>query len=306
MARRLTLRRKLFDEGVAAASKALGLANLYVCPICAHQFDEAALTDERLTLEDVPPRATGGKPIILTCKTCNNTAGHSVDSHAATRASVRNAIASLVHERVGEVGSADLSLGDTKVRIALAVDDQKVRAMKVVSAWNRPTNVEAFAEKIKSHIDNRTTDGLKLQITLRETFVPRLAWVSDLRAAFLACSAAMGYTYAGHPALERIRNQILHPDVELLPRWWFRSEQIAESLSIHVSISEGISVVSLHEWCVALPWPSQKPDRYFQFLDDLQANRRPITVAGCKFAGWPRSFVAHLDHRRRVGKTANQ
>jgi hypothetical protein len=304
MARQDALRRKLFDEGVSAAAKALGLVNLYVCPICAQQFDETALTDRRLTLEDVPPKAAGGRPIILTCKTCNNTAGHLVDSQAAKRASLRSAVASLLHDRAGMAGSADLFLGDAKIRVALAVDDQKVREMKVVAAWNNPATVEEFAAQMKRHIDDGTTDGLKLQISLRESFVPRLAWVSDLRAAFLACAAAIGYTYAGHPSLEVIRKQILEPKLELLPRWWFRTDEVVDALSIYVSISEGIAVVRLHEWFVALPWPSRKQDRYFQLLDDLQGNRHPITIADCKFVGWPRSFVARLDHRNRPARTA--
>jgi hypothetical protein len=304
MTRRESLRRGLFNQGVAAAAKALGLENVYVCPICAQLFDETALADGRLTLEDVPPKASGGRPIILTCKTCNNTAGHSVDSQAAKRASLRDTVASLLHDRVGTAGSGDLSFGDAKVRVALSVDDQKVREMKVVADWNNPAIVDKFAERMKRHIDDGTTDGLELQISLRESFVPRLAWVSDLRAAFLACAAMMGYTYAGHPSLELIRQQVLQPKLELLPRWWFRSDQVVDALSIHVSRSEGIAVVRLHEWFVALPWPSRKQDRYFQLLDDLQNNRRPIIVADCKSEGWPRSFVARLDHRNRPAGTA--
>jgi hypothetical protein len=38
-----------------------------------------------LTLEDIPPRSLGGKPIILTCKSCNNTIGHKIDYHLLDR-----------------------------------------------------------------------------------------------------------------------------------------------------------------------------------------------------------------------------
>jgi hypothetical protein len=38
-----------------------------------------------LTLEHVPPEAVGGRGILLTCKSCNNTAGHTVDAAVVGR-----------------------------------------------------------------------------------------------------------------------------------------------------------------------------------------------------------------------------
>ena len=35
-----------------------------------------------LSVEDVPPRHSGGRPLVLTCKACNSTAGHSIDAVA--------------------------------------------------------------------------------------------------------------------------------------------------------------------------------------------------------------------------------
>jgi hypothetical protein len=52
----------------------------YICPICNQIFSSELLiqTDDNLnplTLEDVPPKKLGGKPILLTCKNCNNEIG---------------------------------------------------------------------------------------------------------------------------------------------------------------------------------------------------------------------------------------
>ena len=50
----------------------------YICPICELLFQEESLNQNSsnpLTLEDVPPKKLGGKPIILTCKNCNNKLG---------------------------------------------------------------------------------------------------------------------------------------------------------------------------------------------------------------------------------------
>ena len=54
----------------------------FICPVCLNPFsvDDLDTTKENhLTLEDVPPKSLGGKPTILTCKVCNNTAGQQID-----------------------------------------------------------------------------------------------------------------------------------------------------------------------------------------------------------------------------------
>ncbi len=52
---------------------------LYLCPISFNYFSEINADNGKLTLEHVPPKSLGGKPIILTCKSINNTDGASSD-----------------------------------------------------------------------------------------------------------------------------------------------------------------------------------------------------------------------------------
>jgi hypothetical protein len=55
---------------------------IYICPLCKEIFIEECLDqtlENPLTLEDVPPSKLGGKPLILTCKKCNNNAGTKLD-----------------------------------------------------------------------------------------------------------------------------------------------------------------------------------------------------------------------------------
>ena len=58
--------------------------NGYICPICFDPFFEKDLDisiPNYLTLEDVPPASLGGRPIVLTCKSCNSKTGHDLDAH---------------------------------------------------------------------------------------------------------------------------------------------------------------------------------------------------------------------------------
>lgn len=75
-------RERWYQMGAAAASPYLppGFSG-YVCPICLRAYGEDALKLGYLTLEHVPPRKLGGRPIVLTCWKCNNSASQS-DSHA--------------------------------------------------------------------------------------------------------------------------------------------------------------------------------------------------------------------------------
>jgi len=55
---------------------------LYICPLCLNAFSEELVEQHfknPLTIEDLPPKAVGGNPKILTCKRCNNESGYSLD-----------------------------------------------------------------------------------------------------------------------------------------------------------------------------------------------------------------------------------
>ncbi len=61
--------------------------DLYVCPLCHQFFNIDSLNQNSLnplTLEDIPPKKVGGRPLVLTCKECNNKSGLSLDHHISS------------------------------------------------------------------------------------------------------------------------------------------------------------------------------------------------------------------------------
>jgi len=80
-------RLKIFRYGSKAIAKYTnGDSSLYYCPICGDGYPElSAISGEELTLEDVPPKSIGGKPILLTCRRCNSSAGHTMDVCTANK-----------------------------------------------------------------------------------------------------------------------------------------------------------------------------------------------------------------------------
>jgi hypothetical protein len=53
-----------------------------MCPMCLARFGRSEL--KALTKEHVSSKALGGEAVILTCKECNNAAGHKVQGHLKT------------------------------------------------------------------------------------------------------------------------------------------------------------------------------------------------------------------------------
>ena len=51
----------------------------YICPICLQGYCKDDL--DKLSLEDAPQDALGGKKIAITCANCNNTCGNTIDFH---------------------------------------------------------------------------------------------------------------------------------------------------------------------------------------------------------------------------------
>ena len=52
------------------------MADAYICPLCLNAYP---IGSTELTLEHVPPKSVGGKPILITCKACNNKCGADID-----------------------------------------------------------------------------------------------------------------------------------------------------------------------------------------------------------------------------------
>ena len=62
----------------------------YLCPLCLVSFSDDRINS--LTCEHVPPKAVGGKELVLTCIDCNSEAGgkDGVDTHAKMEQNVHD------------------------------------------------------------------------------------------------------------------------------------------------------------------------------------------------------------------------
>jgi hypothetical protein len=112
-----------FTEGAAALRRALAATGrshalpptgeYYACPLCLKPHGRAQLDAGLLTREDVPPRWAGGRPLLLTCKPCNDRAGSELDGQAAHREAQHDFLANRAPDRALP---AEFTVGDVTTR----------------------------------------------------------------------------------------------------------------------------------------------------------------------------------------------
>ncbi len=126
-------KKNLFNAG-ATAFAAISRPRIYryVCPVCLRGFED----HNSLTLEHVPPKSIGGKVLCLTCRECNNQAGHGVDAAVHGEATLHSFLVP-----GNDPVRATLAADGATVRVEVERDDAGTQIQVVGNASN-PASVE--------------------------------------------------------------------------------------------------------------------------------------------------------------------
>ncbi len=248
------LRRAWFDRGVEALNYTVhvtidddppGLH--YACPLCFLFYGEESLDDGGLTLEDVPPKSVGGKPMALTCQPCNSTAGTKVDAHADKHLKFTLA-------KAGIKGTLEGTINDG-VHAEFDFSDSDAVKIFVDGSLSNP----AVRKKLEAHLDEMVAgaalDPHLFDVKMKTGFKPEAAGLSYLRAAYLVLFAKLGYRAVLSEAYLPLRQQLQSLDTLTLP--WLptmATHGLAPGFygAEHESIGPTVLVVFEHT-CVALP-----------------------------------------------------
>jgi hypothetical protein len=257
---------------------------------------EALGTD--LTLEDVPPKSVGGSPLVLTCRPCNSTAGHSYDHAVAAR------------KRVHDVSKAMREKGSTSKPIKSGVELDGVPLngqLEVVDGQLQITLHGKYNDPRKlltqqQHIQSGKSSSIRLTPHLR--WNERQLRVSSLRSGYLAAFALFGYTYAFHPYLDPIRDQILNPDTDIVPKAALQNG-IGDEFTI-LGMDQPFSglFVNLGSLAVILPGFPSYPDFYDRVEAAYDENRK-MNVSGIEH-GWPLLMGCVVDYAVPRGRQAKE
>jgi hypothetical protein len=189
-----------YAPGVVEQTKGPGAAPHYVCPICVEGFVREDVANGTLTEEHVPPEALGGRGLILTCKTCNNTAGTELDAHAHRQQTVDRA-------RHGQPTTRPLKvkarIGDVVLNARYTFDGT-ARSLSILREINSPQALAALAQT--GVIPKGTSITVEHSGDRYSVLGANISW---LRSGYLAAFALFGYKVVFDPAMQIVRTQIL-------------------------------------------------------------------------------------------------
>lgn len=178
----------------------------YVCPLCLEIFYDSALSQSvlnPLTLEDVPPKALGGKPVILTCKSCNNNSGRDLDSHLKAKIDLdlfmdgEKEIPSTFGIKGNNHFKSLMSFNCEEGRFSFSYSHKNPYAKREVESLISKWNESQFEFKIKGPNQRRFLVAL-------------------IRVAYLLAFEKFGYAYLLSPGGSIVREQIINPEKDII------------------------------------------------------------------------------------------
>lgn len=249
-----------------------------------------------LTIEDVPPKAVGGRPMLLTCKACNNTAGSKLDAHAVMQA-VGDSFARGID--TGRWMKATSFVDGIPLRGRARMTDAGL-VFTGVPRQNSPAAGAEFQAAIAVHDSNSPEPGLS--VTVHTGFEDTRARLSLIRAGYLAAFAGLGWSYILQDALHPIRQQLRAPDTQILQPYILRDPDAPRSQRSILVVNDPPELasvaVTLGEFTVFLPGLSQDggwESVTASFARHADSNGRLQTRLHGKAVPWPTSPTYFLD-----------
>lgn len=186
-------KQRWFDRGANALRTALPHLppdTGYACPLCCR-----ASTDIRaFTAEDVPPRHVGGRPLVLTCKDCNDYAGHHLDYHWANA----NVIEGFARGELPEPKTIRLSDSTgAAVTAELSATARNLTLAVIGEASDRAAMDAQQASFAMMSVSDRPFDAIFKINFCKHRFSERHLRLSILRAGYLLGFALTGYRFLG-------------------------------------------------------------------------------------------------------------
>lgn len=213
MALRTIRKERWFNAGARALIRATNgqVKDRYRCPTCLSDFELDALRTGAITEEDVPPRALGGRPMLLTCRPCNNTAGRLLDSNADRR---EDQIRFIEGETLPGPLRIRARVGEAAIRANLHGSAASGYIIEGVPAANPPGAAEVFGAALES----AGVSGLEVNLEFEQRWHQWGATLCWVRAAYLLAFAAFGYRYIlERPEFDLLRQQLQSPGEKLMP-----------------------------------------------------------------------------------------
>ena len=271
-----------------------GRPRCYVCPLCGKGYLPSAVDARVLTLEHVPPRRLGGQEIALTCRTCNNLAGHTLDDEMIAReAQIDFVLDTMEHPLPGFVVVDGERLNANIQRSQAGIHIAPLETNNDPAVYNRVTQ----------RFKNRKPDDT-FNLELRKGFRPRPAYYALLRDACLVAFATLGYRYTFSPQLRPVREQLADTGTEMLRVFSVTIPKADKAARLIILVEEPTWLesiaVQMGRHLIFLP-PLEGGDRLYENLatESDRGNDFDSTMKG-KIVAWPYGPEHALDLAKDV------
>jgi hypothetical protein len=164
-----------------------------LCPMCLGRYGRARI--HLLTKEHVLARSLGGRAVTLTCKVCNNTAGHRVQNHLKTLLKLNEGF-----RGDGELRGRFTIFGET---VPVGVTVRPGAGLTITACGGSPRTMGAVEKGFRSHRAGKWS----MQVNL--PYNPAKASAAIARAAYLVVFQQFGYRYILSESVNLIRQEII-------------------------------------------------------------------------------------------------
>lgn len=265
------------------------LTDCYICPLCLKSFNLKQCDNKSgdiLTLEDVPPKSLGGTPCLLTCRSCNSRCGHEVDVF------LYNEIRS-IDEKIdfSKPKRGILSKNDIKLNATVELGDSGYD-INISHHNNNPSNIDAFK---RSFCGENGNSKLNLKVKKYDYKLnTERAKIAALKSAYLIAFKKLGYQYILNNNLNKVRQQILCPDKNILNDAYMIGENnyLPKNFpdGVYLAEIETIKCISVifslklknsnnkHQIIVILPCPDDSECEVYSKL--LSCNNTQLSILG--------------------------
>jgi hypothetical protein len=299
-------RSRWFDEGASSLRVVLerqgrgdqlpSTGDYYACPCCLIAYPRAAVAAGILTVEDVPPKVLGGRPMLLTCVKCNSGSGTNFDAHAAQKEIADSFVRGTPTRKVPATSYIDgIPLRGT------AQSTEDGISLVGVPKQNDPKVVAAYLRAMDSLVKDGGASP-QFSFTVHTRFDEARARLSLIRASYLAAFAGLGWNYILRPIMQPIRDQLKNPEAQLLETYILRDADLPSSTRRLLLVDDPDELrcvaVMLGEYGVFLPglWnPLVWDELAAAFcLRREDGDRLNVTLRG-KEVPWPKRPMHILD-----------
>ena len=290
-------RLKLFRYGSKAIAKYLnGDTSHYYCPICGDGYPESsAVMGSDLTLEHVPPKSIGGKPILLTCRKCNSSAGHTIDVTMASKKKLEDFAKIISGREKGKIPYGRISFED--ISVAATICSETSFDIMPISKANSPSTIERYREHLEGFASNNSS-GFKFELSLSQKYDDRYFKLGHLKSAFLLIFAWLGYRYAFDPRLNTVRQQIQEPKKDILgTRFWVAgNDSVPSNKVMFLRNPLPVFLISFDGFLVILPSLESAGDVYDTLPNFWEKGQRLNLDAKVFLNSWPNDLQMKLDY----------